>query len=140
MAGNLIGAEQLKARLKATRLAFKPMGKDWAQATARGSERAAPQRTGKLSRSFKVKSATQRKATVVAIFYARFVNRDTSAHVIKARNSPSLIFIIGGRTIFAKSVRHRGTRGTRFVDRAATRALREHVDADALIEAWNKGA
>ena len=140
MAGNLIGAEQLNARLRNMRTAFKPMGKNWATETAQQSERAAPRRTGKMARSFRVKSATLRKATVVAIFYARFVNRDTKPHIIKAKNAPSLIFNVGGRTIFARSVKHRGTRGTRFVDRAASRALHEHVDADALIEAWNKGA
>ena len=51
------------------RLAFKPMGKDWATETAQQSSRSAPRRTGKLAGSFKVKSATQRDAKVVAIFY-----------------------------------------------------------------------
>jgi hypothetical protein len=87
-----------------------------------------------------VKSATQRRATVVAIFYGRFVNRDTKPHTIKARNAPSLIFNVGGRTIFARAVRHRGTRGTRFVDKAAVSALHEHVGKEALIDAWNRGA
>jgi hypothetical protein len=140
MAGNLIGAEQLSARLKAMRLAFKPMGKDWATATADGARRSSPRRTGKMAASFKVKSATQRGAKVVAIFYAKFVNRDTKPHTIKAKNAPSLIFNVGGRTIFARAVKHRGTRGTRFVDKAAQRALREHVSTDALIDAWNHGA
>lgn len=140
MAGNLIGKEQLNARLKAVRLAFKPMGKDWATDTARRSNRTAPVRTGKLSRSHKVKSVTQRRATVVAIFYGLFVNRGTRPHTIKARNAPSLIFNVGGRTIFARSVNHRGARGTRYVDKAAVAALHEHVDADALIDAWNRAA
>ena len=140
MAGNLQGGEQLKARLRAMRLAFKPMGKDWATDTAQQSNRTAPQRTGRLSRSHKVKSVTQRKATVVALFYGVFVNRGTRPHTIKARNAPALIFNVGGRTIFARSVHHRGSRGTRYVDKAAHRALAKHVDKDALIEAWNKGA
>ena len=77
---------------------------------------------------------------VVAHLLRPFVNRDTKPHTITRRNAPSLIFNVGGRTIFAKAVKHRGTRGTRFVDKAASRALHEHVDADALIEAWNRGA
>jgi hypothetical protein len=140
MAGNLIGAEALQRRLKAVRLSFKPMGKDWASSTASQANRTAPQRSGRLAKSHKVKSATQRRATVVALFYGRFVNRGVRPHAIKARNSPSLIFNVGGRTIFAKAVRHRGHRGTRYVDKAAQRALREHVSTDALIEAWNKAA
>ena len=140
MAGSLQGASQLQSRLKAMRLAFKPMGKDWATETATQSNRTAPRRTGKLARSHKVKSATQRRATVVAAFYGRFVNRGTGPHTITARNSPALIFQAGGRTIFARSVKHRGSRGTRYVDKAAQRALRDKVSTDALIEAWNRGA
>jgi hypothetical protein len=130
----------LQRRLKAVRLSFKPMGKDWASSTASQANRTAPQRSGRLAKSHKVKSATQRRATVVALFYGRFVNRGVRPHAIKARNSPSLIFNVGGRTIFAKAVRHRGHRGTRYVDKAAQRALREHVSTDALIDAWNHGA
>ena len=140
MAGNLIGAEALAARLKNLRLAFKPMGKDWATETARRAERSAPQRSGALARSFKVKSATQRRAVVNAIWYAKFVNRGTGAHTIKPKRGGFLIFDAGGQTIFARSVSHRGNRGTRFVDKAAVGALHEHVDKGALIEAWNKAA
>lgn len=137
----LQGAAQLSNRLKAMRLAFKPMGKDWATETAAQSNRTAPRgATGRLSKSHKVKSATQRGAKVVAIFYGVFVNRGTKPHTIKAKNTPSLIFNVGGRTIFARAVKHRGTRGTRYVDKAAQKALREHVSTDALIDAWNRGA
>lgn len=137
----LQGTAQLNARLRAMRQSFKPMGKDWATATAKQSNRTAPHgATGRLSSSHKVKSATQRKATVVAIFYGLFVNRGTKPHAIKAKNAPSLIFTAGGRTIFARAVRHRGMRGTRYVDKAAQSALREHVSVKALIDAWNRAA
>jgi hypothetical protein len=141
MAGNLQGAAQLQSRLKAMRLAFKPMGKDWATETAAQSNRTAPRgATGRLARSHKVKSATQRGAKVVAIFYGKFVNRGTAPHTIKAKNAPALIFNVGGRTIFARAVKHRGSRGTRYVDKAAQKALKEHVSTDALIDAWNRAA
>lgn len=141
MAGSLKGGPELKARLKQMRVAFKPMGKDWATDTASQSNRTAPRgATGRLSRSHKVKSATQTKATVVAIFYGLFVNRGTRAHTIAAKNAPSLVFQAGGRTIFAKAVRHRGIKGTRYVDKAAQAALRKHVSTKALIDAWNRGA
>jgi len=141
MTTNLKGADDLKARLRAMRLSFKPMGKDWATETANQSNRTAPHgATGRLARSHKVKSATQRRATVVAIFYGLFVNRGTKAHTINAKRAPSLIFNVGGRTIFAKKVNHRGIRGTRYVDRAAQAALRKHVSLQALIDAWNRAA
>ena len=79
-------------------------------------------------------------AAVEAIWYGKFPNRGTKPHAIKAKNAPSLIFNIGGRTIFAKAVKHRGMRGTRFVDNAAHAALGRHVNKEALIEAWNRGA
>jgi hypothetical protein len=141
MAGSLQGADQFKARMKAMRLSFKPMGKDWAGTTASEANRTAPRgATGRLARSHKVKSATQRRAIVNAIFYARFANRGAKPHTIKAKNAPSLIFTAGGRTIFAKRVAHRGMRGTRYVDKAAHNALRRHVSKDVLIDAWNKAA
>ena len=140
MAGNLVGSPQLMARLKNLRLAFKPMGKDWATETAQRAERDAPRRSGDLARSFRVKSATQRRAVVNAIWYAKFVNRGTKSHTIKPKRGGFLIFNAGGQTIFARSVSHRGNRGTRFVDKAAVAALHEHVDKNALIDAWNKGA
>jgi hypothetical protein len=137
----LKGAPELNARLREMRLSFKPMGKNWAQDTAETANRTAPRgATGRLARSHKVKSATQRGAKVVAIFYARFVNRGTKPHTIAAKNAPSLIFTAGGRTIFAKRVRHRGTRGTRYVDKAAQAAARKHVSVRALIDAWNRAA
>ena len=141
MASSLQGAPQLKARLRAVRESFKPMGRDWADDTARISNQTAPKgATGRLSRSHKRKSATLRKATVVAIFYGLFVNAGTRAHEIRARNAPSLVFQASGRTIFAKKVAHRGIRGVRYVDKAAHRALERRVSRQALIDAWNRAA
>lgn len=141
MKGRLVGTNELKARLREMGQAFKPMGKDWASDTAERSNRTSPRGvTGDLSRSHKVKSATARRATVVAIFYAKFVNRGTSPHAIKAKGSSPLIFDVGGRTIFAKAVNHRGMRGTRYVDKAAVAAAHEHLNKEALIDAWNRGA
>ena len=141
MAGSLRGTPQFKARLRAVKTAFKPMGRDWADDTARESNRSAPRgATGRLSRSHKRKSATLNKATVVAIFYGLFVNRGAKPHTIEARNAPSLVFQASGRTIFAKKVHHTGVRGTRYVDRAASHALHRNVNAAALIDAWNDAA
>ncbi len=39
-------------------------------------------------------------------------------HVIRARRRHALRFTVGGRVVFARSVRHPGSRGTRFLTRA----------------------
>jgi hypothetical protein len=141
VAASLKGGPELKARLRAMRQEFKPMGRNWAQDTASTSNRTAPRgATGRLGRSHKMRNATQRMATVVAIFYGVFVNRGTKAHTIVAKNAPNLVFTAQGRTIFAKKVAHRGIKGTRYVDKAAQGALRKHVSVKALIDAWNRAA
>ena len=132
----------LKRRLKELSKAAKPMSKDWAAAVAEQSGRNAPRgKTGKLAQSFNVRSATGKRAIIDAIWYAKFPNKGTQAHVIKAKGkSRGLIFRDGGNTIFTKKVKHPGTRGTGFVFRAAHEGLRKHINKQALIDAWNRGA
>ena len=122
MKGQLVGARcSLKARLRSMGQSFKPMGKDWA--TDHGAPVAsacAPRRTGKLARSFKVRSRPpQRRAIVDAIWYAKFTNTGTRPHTIKAKRRRASSSSAGGQTIFTKKVKHPGTRGTGFVDKAA---------------------
>ena len=140
MKGQLVGANELKARLRSMGQSFKPMGKDWANTTARTAAGSAPRgRTGKLRGSFKVRTATARRAIVDAIWYAKFTNKGTRPHTITAKGA-GLIFNDGGNTIFTKKVRHPGTRGTGYVNKAAHKGLRDHVSRQALIDAWNRGA
>lgn len=59
--------------------------------------------------------------------YAVYVHEGTRAHVIGPRRAKALRFQIGGRTVFAKLVRHPGTRARPFLRNAAHRvASREH--------------
>ena len=74
-----------------------------------------------------------------AIWYAKFSNKGTRPHTIKAKGA-GLIFSVGGQTIFTKKVKHPGSRGTGYVTRAAHDGLRKHVSKQALIDAWNRGA
>lgn len=39
-------------------------------------------------------------------------------HIIRARRAKSLRFMVGGQVIFRKQVRHPGTTGTKFLERA----------------------
>jgi hypothetical protein len=134
------GTRQLNARLRAIKQTFKPAGREWADEAASLMRSSVPSRTGRLQRSFRVKSATQRRAQVGGHYSAFFVDRGTKAHTINAKRAPRLIFQAGGRTIFAKKVNHPATRAQPFRHRAATEALRRKPMAATLIKLWNKAA
>jgi hypothetical protein len=50
--------------------------------------------------------------------YLGYHHDGTPPHVIRARRRHALRFTVGGRVVFARSVRHPGSRGTRFLTRA----------------------
>lgn len=132
------GAE-LKTRLKALRLAFKPYGRKWGETAAEIARPKVPKRTGRLRESIRLKNATQRKAKVVAHYTAYFVDAGPKRHVIAAKGK-GLIFTAGGRTIFTKKVNHPGYRGRPFRAAAAHEALRRHPLSEGLIDAWDDAA
>lgn len=138
----LKGSRELRARLKAVRQAFKPIGRKWADGTAKEARRlvAPHNKTGKTQRSIRVRNANQRRATVVGRHTAVFLDKGTKAHVIRAKKARNLVFTAGGQTIFAKRVNHRGQRGTGFAAKAAHKSLRENWSAQALIDEWNAAA
>lgn len=88
-----------------------------------------PVRTGNLGRSiqedpirfvgpFRVETGVTARAN-----YAAAVHEGTKPHVIKPRNASVLAFPIGGKMVFAKSVRHPGTRARPFLRNAAERVV-----------------
>lgn len=89
-----------------------------------------PTRTGALrgsivSRFSAVGSASFRGEVAVlnpGARYGRFVNEGTRAHLIRPRYREALRFVSGGRTVFARSVRHPGTRPNPFWERGIARA------------------
>lgn len=50
--------------------------------------------------------------------YTMFEHDGTHAHIIRPRRAKALRFKVGGVTVFAQSVRHPGTTGSRFLTRA----------------------
>lgn len=135
---SLKGAPQLKARLKSVRLVFKGYGKTWADETAEQMRKRVPVRTGRLRGSIRRKSATQRKATVVAHYSANFVDAGSKEHDIVGK--PRLIFEAGGRTIFARKVHKQRIAARRFKRPSALAALAKNPIKDELIDVWNKAA
>ena len=140
MATNVRGSRELRARLRAIKQTFKPAGREWAEEAAEIMSHAVPVRSGRLQRSFRVKNASQRRASVAAHFTAFFIDAGTVAHQIKARKAPRLIFSVGGNTIFAKKVNHPATKAQPFRERSAKEALRRKPMAQKLIELWNRAA
>jgi hypothetical protein len=136
----LQGSRELRARFKALRTVFKPAGKAWAEETVRQMRPRVPVRTGRLRKSFRVKNASQRKATVAAHFSAYFIDAGVKPHAIKPRKARGLRFEAGGRTIFTRKANHRGFRARPFRQRAAEEALRRQPLAGQVVDAWNKAA
>jgi hypothetical protein len=84
-------------------------------------------RTGRLYSSIrKNRGFTSRSAYVDVLaggsarkFRYTLVEHDGSPpHIIRPRRKKALRFVAGGRVVFAQRVRHPGTRGTKFLERA----------------------
>ena len=139
---NLQGSAQLKARLRAIKQTFRPIGRKWATSTARHARSGASftNRSGKGRRSIRVKSASQRRATVVANYYVAILDKGAKAYAIVPKKKPNLVFQAGGRTVFSKKVNKPATRGLGFAMRAAEDAMRDNPMAEELINLWNGAA
>jgi len=137
---SLKGSPELRRRLKAIRQTFKPVGKAWAETTRDYARSHVPVRTGRLKASIRVRNASQRKATVVGMFTANFVDAGTREHEIKPKRAKVLRFQSGNRTVFAKKVNHPRTRARPFKVAAAREGLRKNPMAVELIRQWNDAA
>jgi hypothetical protein len=136
----LKGSPEFKARLKAAGQMFKPYGREWADEYVVVAQRIVPVVTGKTRRSIRRRNATQRKATVVAMFTAIFIDKGTAAHRIVPKNARSLYFTDGGSSHFVPKVNHPRTRAHPFRQRAMDEAIRHKPMAERLIKEWNGAA
>ena len=137
----LRGTPELRARLRAIRQTFKPVGKAWAETTRDELRRRTPRRTGLTANSYRVRNATQRKATVAGSFVANFIDAGTREHTIKPKRVTRLKFQGSeGRTIFAKKVHHPRVNARPFKKDAAMEGLRQNPMAVELIKLWNSAA
>jgi len=145
----LKGSRELRARLRAIRQTFKPIGKNWATDTRDYARGHVPVRTGRLKASIRVRNASQRRATVVGHFSAFFVDKGTKAHPEKAKRVSVMRyglskqgptfggFAPGQATVFSKKVNHPRTRAKPFRVAAAREGLRKNPMAVELIKQWN---
>lgn len=136
----LQGSRELRARLKAIRQVFKPVGKDWADATVAAAKRRVPVATGKTRQSIRRRNASQRKATVVGNYPINFIDAGTKAHDITPKNVSVMKFEAGGQTVFAKKVHKRAHPARPFKKESANEGLRKVDILRDLIDLWNRAA
>jgi hypothetical protein len=136
----LRGSPELRARLKAIKQTFKPLGKSWAIDTRDAARRRVRKRTGATAASFRVRNATQRKAVVVGSYIASFIDAGTKAHDERPKNAKALRFTAHGRTIFSKKVHKRAQGAHPFKKAAALEGLAKNPMAAEVVRQWNQAA
>jgi len=136
----LVGAPELRARLKAIREVFKPIGREWADEAVLLARSTGPwtDRTGTLRRSIRRKNATQRKAVVVAHYSQYFIDKGTKEHEVAPKRGTVLKWNpTTGGTVFAKRARIPRHAARPFRERVGRDALRRKPMAQTVIGLWN---
>lgn len=91
-----------------------------------------PVKTGHLGRSVRegairfVGSLTVEGSVEATASYAAAVHEGARPHVIRPHTASALRFEIGGRTVFAKMVRHPGMKARPFLRNAALRVITQN--------------
>lgn len=134
------GTRELKARFKAIKQVFKPLGRDWTDETVKLGRQRVKVVTGKTRASIRRKNASQTKASVQAGGGARFLEVGTKEHTISAKRVGAMKFNVNGRPVFAKRVKHPGARAQPFLRSAGRDALQKMAPLRRLIESWNRAA
>ena len=136
----LKGAKELRRRLKAIRQVFKPVGRTWADDTADRARRYVPKRTGKTARSIRRKNASQKRASVQAVYTARILMAGSKPHAMRPKKMQAMRFNVAGQPRFAKKVQHPGHKSNDFAEKAAKEALAKNPMAEELVRLWNEAA
>jgi hypothetical protein len=145
------GLTQLRSRFEALKPSPTLM-RNLALSAVREQKKLVPRRTGNLGRSIGIGAVTTRTAeTVATANYAVFVELGTKAHTIVPRTKKVLRFAVGGnatlsgrprtggQVVFARRVRHPGTRAQPFMVPGAQKAVSE-FGAEDLVRQWNDAA
>lgn len=134
------GTAEFKARLKAAGEMFKPYGREWTDEYVRVARPMVAVRTGKTRASIRRRNASTRKATVVAMFTAVFIDAGTKPHTIVPKRAKALYFTDGGESRFIPKAAHPGQHARPFREEAMRRSIRNKPMADRLIREWNAAA
>lgn len=116
----LHGVDELRRRLSPFRLeqavttSLKLVAREL---TSEVRKRTPEGKTGKLRRTLRILARGDGFVVAFAQPYAGFVEFGTRPHMIFPRKAKALRFVVGGRVVFAKHVRHPGTKGAHMVER-----------------------
>ena len=86
----------------------------------------APVRSGALRDSIRFTHPERLKVVIgsFGVSYAKFVAEGTKAHEIRPKNASALAFKVGGKMVYAKVVRHPGTKANPFMSEAADKVAK----------------
>lgn len=136
----LRGSRELRARLRAIKTVFKPVGRQWTEETTRLARSRVTVRTGATRNSIRRKNASMTRASVVATGGARFLEAGTVPHPIRAKKVSAMKFNAAGQPRFAKRVKHPGSRKQPFLRQSGRDALAKIDMLRDLLDLWNKAA
>lgn len=136
----LQGSRELRARLRAIKQTFKPVGRKWGDDTVRYAKAHVPAATGRTRASIRVRNASQRRATVVGRYTVNFIDAGTAQHTERAKRRKAMRYGSGNAVHFAKRVHHPAQRARPFKRAAAEYGLRKNPLALELIRRWNEAA
>ncbi len=134
---SLQGAPELRARLRAIRQVFKPVGREWADRVVILARPQIPMRTGKTRASVRRTNATMQKARVGAFYPVNFIDHGTKAHDVAPKKAKVLRFTVGGKPMFAKRAHIPPKAARPFKKAVGQEALRETDILGRLIKLWN---
>jgi len=122
------GADKLLKALNSLSKLHRAISRKLAENIRSRAERLAPTRTGRLKRSIRVVEGARSYMVLMGgreAPYAKFIEYGARPHIIRARRAMALRFEIHGDVVYAKYVRHPGTRAQRILARAMDESLRE---------------
>lgn len=148
----ITGMPQLKSRFEAIKPNIE-LTRELGLSAVAEQKKLAAVATGNMRRTIGIGSLTATVVeTVVTAAYAIFVELGTKAHIIVPRVKKVLRFAVGanrtlsgrprsgGRPIYARRVKHPGTRAQPFMLPGAQTAVRNLGFRDRLIKRWNSAA
>jgi hypothetical protein len=84
----------------------------------------APVRSGRLRDAIRqINEPMKVRVGPIGVEYNQFVVEGTKAHEIKPKNASMLVFKIGGKTIYAKSVKHPGTAANPYMQISSAKVM-----------------
>lgn len=138
----LQGGPELKARLRAIKTVFKPVGREWADDVVRLAKPRIPVGRDTQGRphtrdTVRRTNATLSKARVGAFYPVNFIDHGTAEHAVAPKKAKVLRFTVNGKPQFAKRARIPAKAARPFKAEVGRQALAQVDIIGQLIKLWN---